>query len=94
MLTRAYGAASAWNETHWNHARFEKLLVEARGELDFNKARELYGELQKIIYEEGATVIPVFADELYAYSDKLAHGPIAGNWEWDGYMLLKRWWFS
>ena len=94
MLTRAYSAASAWNETHWDNSRFETLLVEARGELDFNKAREKYWELQRIIYEEGATVIPVFADELYAHSDKLEHGTIAGNWEWDGYMLLKRWWFS
>ena len=94
MLTRAYGAASAWNETHWTHPGFNKLLAEARGELDFNKAREMYWELQKIIYDEGATVIPVFADELYAHTDKLTHGQIAGNWEMDGYMLLKRWWFK
>ena len=94
MLTRAYGADSAWNETHWEHPRFNKLLGEARAELDFNKAREMYWELQKIIYEEGATVIPVFADELYAHSDKLTHGTIAGNWEMDGYYLIKRWWFA
>ncbi len=94
MLTRAYGAEATWNETHWKHPRFNMLLEEARGELDFNKAREMYWEMQKIIHEEGATVIAVFSDELYAHSDKLAHGPIAGNWEMDGYFLIKRWWFS
>jgi peptide/nickel transport system substrate-binding protein len=94
MLTRAYSAEAPWNETKWKHPRFNQVLDLARGELDFNKARELYWEAQKIIYEEGATVIPVFANELYAYSDKLAHGQIAGNWEMDGYMLLKRWWFA
>ena len=54
----------------------------------------MYWALQKIIYDEGAPVIPVFADELYAHTDKLTHGQIAGNWEMDGYMLLKRWWFK
>ena len=94
ILTRAYGAEATWNETKWKHPRFNMLLNEARGELDFNRAREMYREMQKIIHEEGATVIPVFADELYAHSDKLAHGPIAGNWDWDGFYLIKRWWFS
>ena len=94
ILTRAYGIKSTRNETHWDHPRFNRILDEARGELDFNKAREMYWELQKIIHEEGATVIPVFSDELYAYSDKLGHGPIAGNWEMDGFHLVERWWFA
>ena len=46
------------------------------------------------LHEEGATVIPVFSDELYAYSSKLDHGPIAGNWEMDGFHLVERWWFA
>ena len=94
ILTRAYSAEAPWNETHWEHPRFNKVLKEARGELDFKKAQEMYWELQKIIHEEGSTVIPVFANELYAYSDKLAHEQIAGNWDWDGFLLLKRWWFA
>ncbi len=94
MLTRAYGAEATWNETKWKHPRFNKLLVEARGELDFKKAQEMYWEMQKILHEEGSTVIAVFSDELYAHSDKLAHGPIAGNWEMDGFHLIERWWFK
>ena len=83
-----------WNETMWKHPRFNMLLNEARGELDFNKAREMYWEMQKILHEEGSTVIPVFADELYAHTDKLTHGKIAANWEMDGYHLIERWWFK
>ena len=94
ILTRAYGVKSTRNETHWSHPRYNKILEEARGELDFKKAQEMYWELQKIIHEEGATVIPVFANELYAHSDKLAHGPIASNWELDGFHIIERWWFS
>ena len=94
LLTRAWSVQSTRNETHWKHPRFNRILEEARGELDFNKAREMYWEIQKIIHEEAGSVIPVFADELYAHSDKLAHGPIAGDWEMDGYQLIKRWWFA
>ena len=94
ILFRAYGAEAPWNETMWKHPRFNMLLNEARGELDFNKAREMYWEMQKILHEEGSTVIPVFADELYAHSDKLAHGKIAANWEMDGYHLIERWWYK
>jgi peptide/nickel transport system substrate-binding protein len=94
ILTRAYGAEAAWNETMWKHPRFNMLLNEARGELDFNKAREMYWEMQEILHEEGSTVIPVFADELYAHSDKLAHGQLASNWEMDGFHLVERWWFA
>ena len=94
ILSKAYGAEAAWNETMWKHPRFNMLLKEARGELDFNKAREMYWEMQKILHEEGATVIPVFANELYAHTDKLAHGTIAGNLEMDGFHLIERWWFK
>ena len=94
ILTRAYGAEAAWNETMWKHPRFNMLLNEARGELDFNKAREMYWEMQEILHEEGSTVIPVFADELYAHSDKLAHGQLASNWEMDGFHIIERWWFK
>ena len=94
ILTRAYGADAPWNETKWRHPRFNELLEAARGELDFDKAREMYWEMQQIIHDEGSTVIPVFANELYAYSDKLAHGTIASDWEMDGYHLLERWWYK
>lgn len=94
ILTRAYGADAPWNETKWQHPRFNELLEAARGELDFDKAREMYWEMQEIIHHEGSTVISVFADELYAYSDKLGHGTIAADWEMDGFHLLERWWFK
>ena len=94
MFTSAYAAEAPWNESRWKHPRFNELLRAARGELDEAKAREMYWEMQQLCRDEGGSVIPVFADFLVAYSSKLAHGTIAGNWEMDGYHLIERWWFA
>ena len=34
MYTTAYAAGAEWNETYWDHPRFNELLVAARVELD------------------------------------------------------------
>ena len=94
MFTMAYSAEASWNESRWKHPRFNELLRAARGELDENKAREMYWEMQQLCRDEGGSVIPVFADHLIAYSTKLGHGVIAGNWELDGFHLIERWWFA
>ena len=85
---------AAWNDSYWKHERFNKLLVEARAELDSAKRAEIYAEMQQITRDEGGVVIPIFADYLMAASDKLAHGPVATNTEMDGLKLPERWWFA
>ena len=90
MFTEAYAADAPWNETMWKNPRFNVLLKAARAELDENKARDMYWEMQQIVRDDGGAVIPMFADHLIAYSDKLAHGTIAGNWDLDGNHVLER----
>lgn len=94
MFTSGYAAGGSWNETRWAHPRFNELLRAARGELDENRAREMYWEMQQITRDEGGSVIPLFADHLTAYSDKLAHAELKGNWELDGQRIMRRWWFA
>jgi peptide/nickel transport system substrate-binding protein len=51
--------------------------------------------MQKICSEDGATVIPMFANFVDGYSSKLAHGPDVGNlWKIDNARVSKRWWFA
>jgi peptide/nickel transport system substrate-binding protein len=94
MFSTAYAAGAAWNDAYWSHERFNKLLIEARAELDSAKRAEMYTAMQQIVRDEGGTVIPIFADYLMAASDKLAHGPVATNTEMDGLRLPERWWFA
>lgn len=74
MLTLGYSAESSWNETHWNNPDFEAKLAEARALLDFDKRREIYWDLQQMLSDEGATVIPIFNDFLDAFSTKIGGG--------------------
>ncbi len=94
MFSTAYAAGVAWNDTHWDHERFNKLLVEARAELDEAKRAEMYGEMQLIVRDEGGVVIPVFTNYFFAMADKFHHGPMWGNWDVDGLRLLERWWMA
>jgi peptide/nickel transport system substrate-binding protein len=94
MFTIGYKAGGNWSETFWDNARFEELLVMGRAELDEAKRRDIYVEMQTILHNEGGTVIPCFANNVDARSDKLAHGDLAGNFELDGCRSCERWWFA
>jgi peptide/nickel transport system substrate-binding protein len=95
MFTTAYAADAAWNDAHWEHKRFNELLIKGRAELDPKKRREIYVELQSIVRDEGGTVVPLFNNYVFACADKVKHGPhIAGNWDLDGEKINERWWFA
>ena len=94
MFSTAYAADASWNDTHWKHDRFNELLVTARAELDDGKRREMYREMQLICRDEGAVIVPVFANWLLGVSDKVGTlERIAGNWPMDGDKAPERWWF-
>jgi peptide/nickel transport system substrate-binding protein len=94
MFTTAYAAGAPWNDTAWEHKRFNELLVGARAELDETKRRAMYVEMQSLVRNEGGVVVPMFATDLAATNDKVAHGPVAVNWELDGFRAAERWWFK
>ena len=71
MLTLAFSNTSSWNETHWNNEQFESILKEARAELDDTRRKDMYGELQRLIHDEGGLICPVFANNITVVSDKL-----------------------
>jgi peptide/nickel transport system substrate-binding protein len=83
-----------WNDTHWSHDKFNKLLVEARAELDSNKRMQLYGEMQEICKDNGGTVVSMFNQIVEAHSNKLDHGAISAHMEMDGHKNVERWWFK
>lgn len=95
MFTAGYESTAAWNEARWKNERFDSLLRAARSELDDDKRREMYGEMQRIVHEEGAQLIPIFADTVLAASKKVQFNtPLVGNFEFDGFRAYERWWFG
>ena len=94
MFSSTYAADSSWNETRWNNERFNKLLVQARAELDVSKRREMYVEMQQLIRDDGGAIVFVFPSDLHAASDKVRYSNLAGNWQLDGLKCCERWWFD
>ena len=94
MLTAAYAADSAWNGTHFNHKRFNELLVAARAELVETKRYEMYSECQRILRDEGGAIVFLFRDPVGAADSKLKFTNVAGNFANDGHRLAERWWFE
>ena len=68
ILSIAHKSDAPWNETAWQNADFDKLLLEGRVELDPARRREIYCELQRLLNEEGGALIPLFPNFLDAKS--------------------------
>lgn len=94
MFSTTYSADSNWNEGFWKHDRFNELLKAARAELDEKKRRKMYVEMQRIVRDEGASVIPLFPSDTMAAISKLKYENVASNIEMDGLRLPERWWFE
>ena len=94
MFSTAYAEDASWNDTFWKNKRFNELLVAARAELDETRRGAMYKEMQQIVRDDGGVVVPMFAADLSAATDRIEHGPLAANWELDGFRCAERWWFK
>ncbi|SLN11832.1 Periplasmic dipeptide transport protein precursor [Roseovarius albus] len=95
MFATAYSCGAAWNDSFWCNDVFEKLMIEARAELDEDKRRTMYYEMQDIVSNEGGVIIPMFANYVFATSDKIALPEQMGsNWDMDGERWMERWSFA
>ena len=71
MFATAYENGVPWNDTQWDNARFQELLKVGRAELDTEKRRAIYHEMQELCSNDGATVVPMYANYVDAHSTKL-----------------------
>jgi peptide/nickel transport system substrate-binding protein len=94
MFTIAYVSTAPWNETRFKNEKFDSLHREARIELDVNKRKEMYGEMQRLVRDEGGSIITMFANFIFAASDKIRFGKIGNNWDFDSEKCAERWWFA
>ncbi|MCB1373735.1 MAG: ABC transporter substrate-binding protein [Rhodobacteraceae bacterium] len=95
MFSTTYARGAPWNETFWDNDRFNELLVMGRAELDDEKRREIYFEMQDLVSNQGGIVIPMFGQYVMAHSDKIAHPEeVSALWTLDGFRAVERWWFA
>ncbi|PRY75694.1 peptide/nickel transport system substrate-binding protein [Yoonia maritima] len=93
MFSSAYESGAPWNDTKWENARFQELLITARAELDSDKRRDQYGEMQQILSTEGGALVPMFANYVQAVNNRIASPDVVGNlWQMDNCRMAERWW--
>lgn len=94
LFSLLYTSDAPWNESHFKSAKFDSMLVEARGMLDEVKRREIYNEMQVMVSEQAGTVIPVYISNVDAISSKLkglAPNPLGGMM---GYAFAENVWLE
>lgn len=92
MFSTAYEVGVPWNDSQWDQARFQELLYAARAELDSDKRREMYTEMQMILRDEGGVIIPMFANFVQAVSNRISTPDTVGNTaQMDNNRMVERW---
>lgn len=71
LFSQFYLSAAANNESGWNNPQFDQLVVAARGERDQMKRKQMYGDMQTLIYQHCGTLIPTFISSNDGYSKKV-----------------------
>lgn len=96
MFTTAYAAGASWNDTFWENERFNELLAAARAELDQDKRRQMYYEMQAICSDDGGAIIPMFANYVFATDSTVDTGAetLSSHWDKDGHRWWERWSFA
>lgn len=94
MLAVAYGPDAPWNESHFKTPRFTALLAAARAELDETKRKAMIWELQAILHDDGATVVPAFRDWVDAHNRNVGGHTPHGGFDMDNGMIADKAWLK
>lgn len=94
LFSLLYASDAPWNESQFKSEKFDQMLVQARGELDFAKRKAIYDEMQVMIANEAGTGIPVFISNVDAHAGKvrgLLPNPLGGQM---GYAMAEYLWLE
>ncbi len=75
MMSIAFAGDAPWNESRWKDDRFDKLLSEARSELDPAKRYEMNCEMQKLCSNGSGVIIPAHSAYIDAKATNLKGFP-------------------
>ena len=93
MFTTAYLSTADWNDTRFKNEQFDNMLLEARGELDEAKRKQIYADMGMMLHDEGGLICPMFNDFVDATSERIAGWKegVAGYALMNSYAPLRMW---
>lgn len=63
-LPYTFRSESPYNEAKWKNPEFDRLLDQARAEVDPAKRNQLYKDAQRLLSEDGGVIIPYFVSDV------------------------------
>ena len=94
MYSTAYLSTADWNDTRFKNDRFDKLLVEAKGELETTRRKELYSEMGYLVRDEGGLICPMFNDFVEGVRDEIQGWEQNGVFELMNGTVASKCWFA
>lgn len=71
LFSQFYLSTAPWNESGWKNPQFDQLVLAARGESDQGKRKQMYGDMQKLVYDHCGTLIPAFISTMDGCSNNV-----------------------
>jgi peptide/nickel transport system substrate-binding protein len=72
VYSTIYTTGAAWNESAYSNPEFDRIVIEARGELDAGKRKALYRQLGMMIRDDGGTIVPMFSNFVDAIGSQVS----------------------
>jgi peptide/nickel transport system substrate-binding protein len=95
ILSATYLSTAPRNESKFGTDKLDRLIKDARSELDEDRRQDMYSEIQRILNKDGGRIIPAFAQDVMAMRDYVGtDGQYGGGWVMDGGHFAKRWWLK
>jgi peptide/nickel transport system substrate-binding protein len=94
MLTLVYKSDANWNESFWKRPDFDKLLIEARSELDLAKRKQMYHDLELMVHDDSGVIIPMFNNTIDAGSGKVKGFVPMPTLQMSGYRAAEKVWLE
>ena len=92
MYSVGYISSADWNDTRFFNKKFDKVIVQARGELDEDKRKQLYHDAAMIIRDEGGLIVPMFNDFIAAAGKRVGGWVDDPNQEFSNLSAMIRCW--
>ncbi|RYB05987.1 ABC transporter substrate-binding protein [Lichenibacterium ramalinae] len=94
QLSQTFISTANWNDTHWRDPAFDKIVTEARVELDDAKRKQMYAEAQHLIADNAGMVCFAVGDYLDGYAKKIRGAKPHPRYDLCDQRVAEKTWFA
>ncbi|TPV60071.1 ABC transporter substrate-binding protein [Aestuariibacter sp. GS-14] len=94
LFSLFYKSDAPWNESGWQNSQFDQLLLQARGEGDESKRKQMYWDMQELIAQHCGVSVPVFMNLIDGFDKRIKGFKAIPTGGLMGYMFAEHVWFD